>query len=186
MRSASSPNIYYTPSQTQLAPSPNRMVPPIPLVPHNYVQYSSGPTAINRSQDSSPTSPTTLTQREQVRKGSPVVQEIAPRINGGMNGTPKPHSQFKLRVKYGDDEFVIIAPYDITYVKLVDRIERKVKLCVPGPDISPIPNVKIRYLDEDGDYISMDSDDDVKMAFDGLSEPGQNDSAGVLTLSVST
>jgi cell division control protein 24 len=114
-----------------------------------------------------------------VRNGSPAVQDITPRLNGGINGTSKSQSQVKLKVNYGNDKFVIIVPYNIAYAQLMDRIERKVKICGSGPDISPGANIKIRYQDEDGDYISMNSDDDVQMAFDVSGEPGQNDSAGI-------
>jgi cell division control protein 24 len=70
----------------------------------------------------------------------------------------------------------------------MDRIERKVKLCGSGPEIASATNLKIRYRDEDGDYISMISNDDVLMAFDAPGEPGQNDNtgiSGVVTLYVS-
>ena len=179
MRSASSPNIHHVPSQAQLARSPNGMIPPMPSVPPSYVAYSGGPAVINRSQNNSPTSPNIPMPGTISRNGSPAVQDIAPRINGGMNGTSKSQAQVKLKVNYGNDKFVIIVPYNIAYAQLMDRIERKVKLCGSGPDMSPCPNIKIRYQDEDGDFILMNSDDDVQMAFDVSGAPGQNDSAGI-------
>jgi len=190
MRSASSPNIHHVPSQAQLARSPNGMTPPMPSVPSSYVAYSGGPAVINRSQNNSPTSPNLSVQGVPARNGSPAVQDgHHPKHNGnGANGSSRSHSQVKLKVNFGSDKFVIIVPYNIAYVQLMDRIERKVKLCGSGPEITHATSLKIRYQDEDGDYISMNSDDDVLMAFDAPGEPGQNDSAGisgVVTLYVS-
>ncbi|CAZ83580.1 unnamed protein product [Tuber melanosporum] len=190
MRSASSPNIHHVPSQAQLARSPNGMIPPMPSVPSSYVAYSGGPAVINRSQNNSPTSPNLSMQGAPARNGSPAVQDgHHSKHNGNVaNGSSKSHSQVKLKVNFGNDKFVIIVPYNIPYVQLMDRIERKVKLCGSGPEIASATNLKIRYRDEDGDYISMISNDDVLMAFDAPGEPGQNDNtgiSGVVTLYVS-
>ena len=86
---------------------------------------------------------------------------------------------FKLRVKYENDEFVIIVPYNSTYAHLMDQIVRKVTLRAPGPGVPPPPNIRIRYLDKDSNHIYIGSDDDLRMAFDTSSAPGQNDSAGL-------
>ena len=91
-----------------------------------------------------------------------------------------------MNVSYGKDKFSIIVPYNIAYDQLIDRVERKVKLCGSG-DSSP-RNIRVRYLDSDGDYVQMSSDGDLRMAFDTLGAPGQNDSAritGVVSLFVS-
>lgn len=187
MRSASSPNIHHLPSQAQLARSPGGPIPPMPSVPSGYVAYSGGPAVINRSQNSSPTSPNLPIQGAPARNGSPALQENGPKVNG-TNGSSIGQAQVKLKVNYGNDKFVIIVPYSISYHQLMDRIERKVKICGSGTEVPNNP-IRIRYQDEDGDYISMNSDDDVQMAFDVSGEPGKNDSSGitgVVTLYVSS
>lgn len=187
MRSASSPNIHHLPSQAQLARSPGGPIPPMPTVPSGYVAYSGGPAVINRSQNSSPTSPNLPIQGVPVRNGSPALQENVPRHNGTNGGSSVGQAQVKLKVNYGNDKFVIIVPYNIHYLQLMDRIERKVKICGTGVEVPSNP-IRIKYQDEDGDYISMNSDDDVLMAFDVSGEPGRNDGSGitgVVTLYVS-
>ncbi|KAH8149360.1 uncharacterized protein LAJ45_06439 [Morchella importuna] len=183
MRSASSPNIHHLPSQAQLARSPGAAIPPIPSVPSNYVAYSGGPAVINRSQNNSPTSPN-LPMQGGPGRNSPAIQENGLKTNG-INGI---QPQVKLKVNYGDDKFIIIVPSTIAYNQLLDRIEHKVKMCgATGVEV-PINPIRIRYQDEDGDFISMNSDDDVQMAFDVSGDPGKDGSAGitgVVTLYVS-
>lgn len=187
MRSASSPNIHHLPSQAQLARSPGGPIPPMPTLPSSYVAYSGGPAVINRSQNSSPTSPGLPIQGTPARNDSPVLPENGPRYNGINGGSSVAQAQVKLKVNYGNDKFVIIVPYNIPYLQLMDRIERKVKICGTGSEVPGNP-IRIKYQDEDGDFILMNSDDDVLMAFDVFGEPGRNDGSGitgVVTLYVS-
>ena len=176
MRLANGPNIHNAPGRAQLAPSPNEMVPPVPPVPPGYVGNTGGPVVINRSQNNSPN---ILMQGPPVRNGLPAAQEIAPWINGGMNGTSKFQAQVTLKINLGNDKLVIIVPYNVAYTQLMDWIERKVKTRGSRPGAPSPPNIRIRYLDEDGDYIRVSSDDDLRMAFDTSGASGQNDSAGI-------
>lgn len=48
----------------------------------------------------------------------------------------------------------------------MDRIERKVRICGSGPEIGASTPIRIKYQDEDGELISVLSDEDVQMAFD--------------------
>jgi cell division control protein 24 len=93
-----------------------------------------------------------------------------------------PNPQVKVRVNFGNDVFVIIVPYSITYAMLMERITHKVALCggvEPGP-------LRIKYEDEEGDYISIFTDDDVQIAFDSFCEQGgrAGETIGVVTLTV--
>ena len=189
MRSANGPNIHHVPGRAQLAPSPNGMIPPIPLVPPNYVRYTGGPATANRNQNNSLVSPNILMQGAPVGNGLLAAHELAPWINRHMNGTSKSQGQVKVRVSYGNDKFIILVPYNVSYDELMDRVERKMKLYGFGdPHVSPLRNIRVRYLDSDGDYVQMSSDDDLQMAFDTLGAPEQNDGAGitgVVSLSVS-
>lgn len=82
----------------------------------------------------------------------------------GSRGTASiPSGSIKVKVSYQDDIFVIIASEQIEYRELIDKIERKVKLCGPRNEAIPL---RVRYQDEDGDYITINSDEDVQMAFD--------------------
>ncbi|CCX30511.1 hypothetical protein FPQ18DRAFT_364854 [Pyronema domesticum] len=155
MRSASSPNIHHIPgAASQLSRvSPGGNIPPIPTiptsVPGSYIPYSGGPAVIQRQNSDSPTSP-----------GLPIQGPRAetPTGDGSMNGV----QQVKVKVHSNTDLFVLVVPYNIAYAQLIDRIERKVEFC----GALPATPIRVRYQDEDGDYISMNSDDDVQMAFD--------------------
>lgn len=88
----------------------------------------------------------------------------------------------KVKVSYVTDMFVIIVPQNIVYTHLMDRIERKVRLC-GGASYNANQPLRVRYQDEDGDYITVNSDDDVQMAIESRFHGG-DDSMGVVTLFV--
>ena len=82
------------------------------------------------------------------------------------------NGQVKVKLHYIDDSFLIIVPETIKYEQLLERIERKIRLC--GKRI-PVP-LKIKYKDEDYDFVSINSDEDVSMALDMVS---MDENAGV-------
>ena len=176
IKSANGPNIHNAPGRAQLAPSPNEMIPLVPPVPPGYVGNTGGLVGINRSQNNSPN---ILMQGAPVRNGLPAAQEITPWINGGMNGTSRFQAQVTLKINLGNDKFVIIVPYNVAYTQLMDWIERKVKTRGSRPGAPSPPSIRIRYLDEDGDYIRVSSDDDLRMAFDTSGASGRGGSAGI-------
>jgi cell division control protein 24 len=171
MRSASSPNIHHVPTSSQLSRvSPGGNIPPVPVVPGTYQPYNGGAAAAasNRSQTSSPTSPQLPIQGALSRTASPAVHEQTL-----TNGAAK--TQVKVKIHFNNDKLAIIVPSNIAYAQLMDRIERKVKICA---ELSTAAPIRIKYQDEDGDFISMNSDDDVQMAFDVACEGSVQDSAG--------
>lgn len=189
MRSASSPNIHHLPVQTRSPGGTIPAVPPVPSMPQGYVPYTGGPAKINRSNNNSPTSPGLPIQgtRPLSPTGSAEMQlplQDLSSINGSMtplNGggaARSTQSQVKVKIHYNNDKLAIIVPYSIRYSQLMDRVERKVRMCTNGPEFGPSIPIRIRYQDEDGDYISMNSDDDVQMAFDVACDPAQKDSTG--------
>jgi len=185
LRSASSPNIHHVPTQAQLARATGIPPVPVPPMPPTYQAYTGGPAVINRSQNNSPTSPLNgLPQRH----ASPGVHEQASisRLNGNPAKGMQP--QVKVRVSYSNDIFIIIVPYNITYPQLMDRIERKIRICGTNGQTTIPPlttGIRIRYQDEDGDFITMNSDDDVQMAFDVFCDPVLTEGTiGIVTLHV--
>ena len=179
MRSASSPNIHHIPSASQSRISPGGTIPPVPSLPGNYIPYSGGPAVINRSPSDSPTSPKLPIQGSRVTSPSTPSNE-QPNGSGTSVSSP-PNSnvlQVKVKIQYMNDKLAIIVPYNIAYAQLIDRIERKVRICGNGPELSPNSSVRIKYQDEDGDFISMSSDDDVQMAFDAACDGIPKDATG--------
>ncbi|KAF3939937.1 hypothetical protein ABW19_dt0206032 [Dactylella cylindrospora] len=118
------------------------------------------------------------------RNGTPP-SDLA-KIGGESPATPSmrqaPVPSLKVKVSYITDMFVIIVPQDIGYVQLMDRIERKVRLC-GGATYSSHQPLRVRYQDEDGDYITVNSDEDVQMAIESRFH-GSEDSTNVVTLFV--
>ncbi|KAG9121332.1 hypothetical protein FRC07_002742, partial [Ceratobasidium sp. 392] len=73
----------------------------------------------------------------------------------------------RVKVHYKADLFQIIVPRDTVFNDLVTKVAYKVRLCGGnGRDDKDLP-LRVKYRDEDGDMISLGSDDDVQMAFDG-------------------
>lgn len=81
----------------------------------------------------------------------------------------KPEPKMKVKLHFLDDAFILIVPFAITYTELLERVERKIRLCgkqTPNP-------LRIKYKDEDDDFVTMRSDDDIMMAIEPkLSELG--------------
>ena len=171
-RSASSPNIKHIPNPQQYGRGSGIPPVPTPQIPQQYQAYS-----VNRSTAGSPTSPL----NGSTRNGSPVQNGIDGLSRPSTRNTPSP--QVKVRVNFGSDVFVIIVPYNIPYAQLMDRIEHKVSICGGTPP----GQLRVRYEDEEGDYISMFTDDDVQMAFDSFCEQGgRGEPVDVVTLTVVT
>jgi cell division control protein 24 len=68
----------------------------------------------------------------------------------------------KVKVYFGSDIFVIQVGRVIDYIELVERVGKKIRLCGPRRDNGPL---RVKYVDEEGDLVSMRSTEDVEMAF---------------------
>lgn len=87
-----------------------------------------------------------------------------------------PSASTKVKVNYGEDMFVVLLPREADFHDLMDRVEKKIRLCAHSA--ADVASFRIRYKDEDGDLITISSDEDVAMALDTVSaEPN-----GTLTL----
>ncbi|KAG4305943.1 hypothetical protein PORY_000853 [Pneumocystis oryctolagi] len=78
--------------------------------------------------------------------------------------TNKNENQVKVKVNYLDDIFVIIVAPTIGYAQLMEKVERKIHLCGNYAAKNLKQPLRIRYQDEDGDHITINSDEDVQMA----------------------
>ncbi|KAF9166805.1 hypothetical protein DFQ27_007594 [Actinomortierella ambigua] len=78
--------------------------------------------------------------------------------------------QLKIKVNFQEDAYLIVVPVQIGYNELVERVEKKIRLCGSRrPDSQPL---RLRYKDEDNDYIIMKDDDDVSLAFESCYAEG--------------
>lgn len=89
--------------------------------------------------------------------------EAAAAAAAAQPATKKPAS-LKVKLNFLDDTFLLIVPTTVTYSALLDRVERKIRLCgkqTPSP-------LRIKYKDEDDDFVTMHSDEDIQMALEPL------------------
>lgn len=69
----------------------------------------------------------------------------------------------KIKLSYNDGIYVIVCPMDIRFMDLMERVEKKIKLVA---NLQPNDILRLKYQDEDEDFITINSDDDVQMAFE--------------------
>ncbi|KAH7322315.1 hypothetical protein B0J17DRAFT_697020 [Rhizoctonia solani] len=159
MRSASQPSAY-VPVQPQPPP------PPMPRWNGNGSASSLGTSPEEKRGSGSSESTNLSSEYSPTNTQSP----ITPFGDGtGVAGRRVLGSGESVRVKvhYKTDLFQIIVPRDTMFNDLVTKVAYKVRLCGEhgaGDRESPL---RVKYRDEDGDMISLGSDDDVQMAFDG-------------------
>ncbi|KDQ21397.1 hypothetical protein BOTBODRAFT_50042 [Botryobasidium botryosum FD-172 SS1] len=117
---------------------------------------STSPVTPYGSNDSSLANTTIRPMQSQVFTGEKGITGVLP---GAITFSPP----IKVRVHYGEDLFVIVVPRTTDYAELVDKLGRKIRLCGGRKDDAPL---RVKYRDEDGDLISLGSNEDVQMAFD--------------------
>nr|QBH67572.1 putative CDC24-GTP/GDP exchange factor [Ustilago esculenta] len=79
-------------------------------------------------------------------------------------GNPNPNSNaIKLIVNFGDDKYVVVVLTTISFSALLDKVTKKVRVC-SGKSIEH--TLRMRYIDEDGDNVLINADEDVQMAFE--------------------
>ncbi|BFZ57134.1 Guanine nucleotide exchange factor for Cdc42p [Savitreella phatthalungensis] len=98
----------------------------------------------------------------------------------------------KCKISYAEDAYVIVLAENASLASLMERVTRKIRLAGHSPSMSqqaassagldPLAAAKsdhdlagrlrIRYRDEDGDLITINSDEDVSMAIEGVIADG--------------
>jgi len=70
-----------------------------------------------------------------------------------------------MKTHYGADIFILAVPSSgVKYDEILEKIERKIRIC--GAEMPEGRRIKLRYRDEDGDFITINTDDDIEMAFE--------------------
>lgn len=82
----------------------------------------------------------------------------------GSTTAPNSPGSIKLKLNFYDGIYVIVVPQEIDYRDLMEKVEKKIRLC--GDPRATAGALRIKYQDEDGDMITINSDDDVQMAFE--------------------
>lgn len=118
-------------------------------------QYSTQPPTLTPSQSSAsdqPPSPLSEEPEQQVRKHPPPISE-----------DPLMPSQLKAKVNFDDNYVTLVIATNILFQTLTDRVDAKLarftNRSIGGK------SVRLRYKDEDGDFVTIDSDEAVQLAF---------------------
>lgn len=69
----------------------------------------------------------------------------------------------RVKVHYGEDLFMISVPRSTEYEDLVEKVGKKIRLCGPRRGNGP---PRLKYQDEDGDFVTLATTEDVQLAFD--------------------
>lgn len=90
---------------------------------------------------------------------------MSPPLNSAMSGDSDIGlpTQLKVKVNCDGNYVTLVVAFNITYQSLVDRIDAKVgrfsnKSIAEG-------TMRLRYKDEDEDFVTIESDDDIQIAF---------------------
>ncbi|KAI1097476.1 hypothetical protein F4804DRAFT_170827 [Jackrogersella minutella] len=97
-------------------------------------------------------------------------QPVSPPLGTATQGNPLASpdlpipTQLKVKVKCDNGTyFTLVAPFNIAYQSLRDRIDAKLSRFTSSSIAKG--NLRLRYRDEDGDSVTIESDDDIQIAF---------------------
>ena len=166
----------------------NSQVPAVPGIPaHLHPAYDAG---IPRSQNNSPNglpmrANTQSPGAQRERMGTPTQYSNGPHQYSRSNTSQRPDTadsrtmspplgmmanddaalppQLKVKVNCDGNYFTIVVAFNITYQSLIDRIDVKVGRF--SNNAIARGTMRLRYRDEDGDFVTIESDDDIQIAF---------------------
>ncbi|EPQ67666.1 hypothetical protein BGT96224_A21113 [Blumeria graminis f. sp. tritici 96224] len=88
---------------------------------------------------------------------------ISPGRPPSVDSDPSLPTQLKVKVNCDGNYVTLVAAFNITYQSLVDRIDAKVGRF--SSNAISQGTMRLRYRDEDGDFVTIESDDDIQIAF---------------------
>jgi len=170
--------------------APGSQVPAVPGIPaHLHPAYDAG---IPRSQNNSPNglpmrANTQSPGAQRERMGGPVQfphvppqyarnnttqipmsqadnRTMSPPLGSAMSGDgDNLPTQLKVKVNCDGNYVTLVVAFNITYQSLIDRIDAKVGRF--SNNAIARGTMRLRYRDEDGDFVTIESDDDIQIAF---------------------
>lgn len=118
--------------------------------------YPAGPPAYLRSN----TTPIIATAKAAEDRS----QTMSPPLSNSLPGMDMPlPTQLKVKVNCDGNYVTLVVAFNITYQSLIDRIDAKVGRF--SNNAIARGTMRLRYQDEDGDYVTIESDDDIHIAF---------------------
>ena len=90
---------------------------------------------------------------------------MSPPLGSAMSGDSDMGlpTQLKVKVNCDGNYVTLVVAFNITYQSLVDRIDAKVGRF--SSNAIAQGTMRLRYRDEDGDFVTIESDDDIQIAF---------------------
>ncbi|KAL1924888.1 uncharacterized protein VTP21DRAFT_4542, partial [Calcarisporiella thermophila] len=141
-------------------PAPSRKVDPPPeeVAPDTYCVWPEALDYYYNYADKTPTSPPAADPF-----ASSFSSEASRSIASSTTADPRA-PQRKLKLNYGQDMYVITVPTTIPFSELMAKIELKIRRN-PQATQAEGDRLWIKFQDEDGDMVTMNSDEDVRLAF---------------------
>ncbi|KAM3584613.1 Guanine nucleotide exchange factor for Cdc42p [Umbelopsis sp. WA50703] len=107
------------------------------------------------------TSPRLATHDASVMSNEPTTPGI--NVVEPLVQSPGAPGTVRLKLNFHENIYAIVVSPDIDYQELMDKVGKKIRV-VAG--LGPTDPLRIKYQDEDGDLITINSDDDVQMGFE--------------------
>jgi PB1 domain len=150
--------------------SDSPVTPQSPVSPATFSRPTTGTSTFTNAISSIPESATSMSSSGTAVTRKPILSMASSIANLDRA------SALKVKITYGSDMFAIVIPHDVTYSALVSKVLHKLSVCSNVPKDGPI---RMKYQDEDGDLVTISSDEDVAMALEsrhsanyGISGPG--------------
>lgn len=95
-----------------------------------------------------------------------VPQRSGSQGNGvGRTSSPSTGNVVKVQVHHAGDVYMLAVLANINFASLFEKVVVKIRVCSGSKTLNE-QNLKLRYIDEDGDRVALHDDDDVQMAVD--------------------
>lgn len=142
-RSQSSPNIMK--NNVPIMMTPSESLPQVPTRSHK-------PTPLDLSRQES---------NQYIRNitSTPRLTDIA--LTHGA--APPSPGTIKIKLNFNDGIYVIVTNNEVTFFELMEKVDKKIRLVA---NLKHNDLLRLKYQDEDCDFITISSNDDVQMAFE--------------------
>ncbi|KAI9357532.1 hypothetical protein BD770DRAFT_321889 [Pilaira anomala] len=148
LRSQSSPNIMKN-NHIHIQPEP------LPQMPVRSISSKPAPLDLSRSE-----------KPNMIRNvaSTPRLTDIALSHGGGTVGAPPPSpGTIKIKLNFNEGIYVIVTNHEVTFFELMEKVDKKIRLVA---NLKSTDLLRLKYQDEDSDFITISSNDDVQMAFE--------------------
>lgn len=184
-RSASTPNIHQI--QTNVGRG-RELHPPLPVgrhdqdsgspvTPHSPIspltssRPTTGTSTFTNAFSSIPETPSSISSSSTSATRKPV-----PLTPSSSSGSFDKSSALKIKITFGNDMFVVVVPSDVTYSALLQKVRHKLSVCSTVDRDGPL---RMKYQDEDGDLVTISSDEDVALAIETRTQHNNSANAGI-------